>query len=61
MEEIPEEEVQVKPKSRFPPAVASTAMTITVQQPSVDQRAQEGQDQLAGKPQTFGPSVGTMG
>ena len=61
VEEIPEDEVQVKPKSRFPPAVASTAMTVTVQQPSGDQRAQEGQDQAAGKPQTFGPSVGNIG
>ena len=61
VEEIPEDEVQVKPKSRFPPAVASTTLTVNVQQPSVDQRAQEGQDQAAGKPQTFGPSVGTIG
>ena len=57
VEEIPEDEVQVKPKSRFPPATASTPLTVNVQQPSVDQRTQEGQDQPAGRPQTFGPSV----
>ena len=62
VEEIPEDEAPVKPKSRFPPATASTPINVAVQQPAgQDPQGHEVQAAAVGAPQTFGPTVGTLG